>query len=161
MFAGGVRPVERAFALPAVEAAEVAARERSPEDAVAVDVAAARPITGKRRLVDLGKGGTRGIGPGIHAHDIAREGARGAPDASVHWVHRDGIQTGDHSLVLGRIDRRVGLDPFVALAVAVGVEHERRPPLRALFVPGFLEETAVEPAEHRVARAAGAGPERV
>src|SRR5207248_2766194 len=42
--AGGVRSVERAFAFAPIEAREVAARERSPEDALAVDVAAARAV---------------------------------------------------------------------------------------------------------------------
>src|SRR5262249_34824560 len=42
VIAGCGRPVERAFALAAVEAADVAARERHPDDALAVDVRAAR-----------------------------------------------------------------------------------------------------------------------
>src|SRR6202166_1462880 len=41
MIAGGSRPIERALALLAVEAAEMAARQRRPDHAVAVDVAAA------------------------------------------------------------------------------------------------------------------------
>src|ERR1700686_3739315 len=41
MIAGGGRPVERALALVAVEAAEVTARQRRPDHAVAVDIAAA------------------------------------------------------------------------------------------------------------------------
>src|SRR5207244_7454145 len=101
------------------------------------------------------------IGPGIHAHHIAGEAARGAPHGAVDGIYRHRIQTGDHALVLRRINRLVGLDPLVALAVAVGIEHERRPALRALLVARLFEQLAVEPADGGILRAAGAGPQRV
>src|SRR6266536_119887 len=46
-----VRPVQRALALATIEAPHVAAGQRRPHDAVAIDVHAARAIAGKRRLV--------------------------------------------------------------------------------------------------------------
>ena len=72
--------------------------------------------------------------------------------------YRHRIKAGDDALVLARVDRLVGLDIVVALAVAVGVDDERRPALRFLLVPGFLEHLAVQPTEYRSLRAAGAGP---
>src|SRR5262249_3216295 len=47
----GLRAVERALALAAVERAEMAARQRHIRDAVAVDVEAARPEARERRLI--------------------------------------------------------------------------------------------------------------
>src|SRR5258708_4129447 len=50
MIAGGSRPIERTLTLPAVEAAEMAARHRRPDHAVFVDIAApvsSRQITGE------------------------------------------------------------------------------------------------------------------
>src|SRR3984957_12427553 len=46
MIAGRLRPVERAFAFAPVKTAEMAARERHPDHAFTVDVAAARAKTG-------------------------------------------------------------------------------------------------------------------
>ena len=103
----------------------------------------------------------RRVGARIHAHDVARKAARGTPDGSVDRIDRDRVEPGDDTLVLRRIERLARLDPVVALAVAVGIQHERRPALRALLVTGLFEELAVEPAERRVAGAAGARPERV
>src|SRR5207237_3819061 len=50
VLARGLRTVERALALAAVEAREMSARERGPEHALAIDVAAARPVARQRRL---------------------------------------------------------------------------------------------------------------
>ena len=128
--------------------AEMAARQRRPEHAVAVDVAAARPVAGQRRLVDFGRarcasdrrpGSTRTTQPGYPSD--------GAPDRAVDRVHGDRVEASDDALVLGRVDRLVGLDIVVALAVAVGVEDERRPALRFLLVAGLLEHLAIEPAD--------------
>src|SRR5262249_2541312 len=51
MIARRLWSVERAFALAPVEAADVAAGERHPDDALAVDVAAARTEAGQRNVV--------------------------------------------------------------------------------------------------------------
>ena len=51
----------------------------------------------------------------------ARISADGAPDRSVYraWHHR--VKAGHDALILGRIDRLVGLDVIVALAVSISV----------------------------------------
>src|SRR3954469_17241009 len=49
LIAGGLRAVERPLALAPIEAAHVPARQRHPDDAVAVDVGAARTEAGQRR----------------------------------------------------------------------------------------------------------------
>src|SRR5262249_59164465 len=60
VLAGRGRSVEP-LALAAIELAEMAARQRRPENAVAADVAAARPVARKRRLEDFREGpGRRG-----------------------------------------------------------------------------------------------------
>src|SRR5262249_41566899 len=101
------------------------------------------------------------IGPRVDANHIAGIPERGTPNGSIRWAHRDRIEAGDDALVFPWVDRLVGLDTIVALAVAVGVENEGRPTLRFLLVAGLLEHFAVEPAENRRLRAAGAGPQRL
>src|SRR6266446_1878136 len=59
MIAGGVRSIERAFALAAVEAAEVATRQRRPDHAVLVDVAAADSERRRRNIEQLRQSGRR------------------------------------------------------------------------------------------------------
>src|SRR5262249_58507342 len=56
------------------------------------------------------------------------------------------------------IGRSIWLDILVELAVAIGVEHERRPALRVGGVAGLLEDLGVEPARHL---SSAAEPERV
>src|SRR5262249_1314948 len=53
MLAGRSRPIERALAFPAVEARHVPARERHPDDALGIDVKAARRVARERHFVDL------------------------------------------------------------------------------------------------------------
>src|SRR3984893_967163 len=162
MFARRTWAVERPLAFAAVEARHVAARQRHPDHAFAVDVHAARAVTGRGNLVDLRKRRGRGVGAGAHADDRAREGEHRAPDRAVHRIDADAVERSNDALILRRIDRLVRLGiAFVALAVAVGVEDERRPALRLHLVAGFVEGLAVEPADHAALRAAGAGPERV
>ncbi len=162
MFAGRTWAVERPLAFAAVEARHVAARQRHPDHAFAVDVHAARAVTGRGDLVDLRKRRGWGVGAGAHADDRTREGEHRAPDRAVHRIDADAVERSNDALILHRIDRLVRLDiAFVAPAVAVGVEDERRPALRLHLVAGFVEGLAVKPADHAALRAAGAGPERV
>src|SRR5215470_9896781 len=162
MFAGRIWAVERTLAFAAVEARHVAARQRHPDHTFAIDVHAARAMAGRGNVVDFRKRGGWRVGAGTHADDRAREGEHRAPDRAVHRIDADAVERSDDALVLRRIDRLVRLDiAFVALAVAVGVEDERRPALRLYLVAGFVEGLAVEPADHAALRAAGAGPERV
>src|SRR5580700_5688312 len=53
MIAGRLRSVERALALAAIESTKMAARQRYPDHAFAVDVAAARAKTRHRDVIDL------------------------------------------------------------------------------------------------------------
>src|SRR5262249_59479753 len=119
MIARGLGSVERTFALAAVEAADVAARERHPDDALAVDVAAARTEAGQRDVVDFRKRGLRRVGAGIEPYDRAGARAQRTPDRAVDRVRHHRVEHLRDALVLGRIDRLVGLDVVVALAVAV------------------------------------------
>ena len=132
VIAGGLRPVERPLALAPVEAADVAAAQRRPHDALLVDVGAADAEVRLRHVVDLRERGRRRIRSRSEPHDRrgAAEHADGAPDRAVDRARHHGVEAAGDALVLGRIDRLVGLDVVVALAVAVGVEDERRPPLR-------------------------------
>ena len=56
--------------------------------------------------------------------------------------------------------RLAGLGVLVALAVAVGVEHQRGPALRLLDVAGLVEHLGVDPADIAAA-AAGPHPQRL
>ena len=130
MIAGRLRSVERTFAFSPVEAGEMAARERCPDDSLFVDVGAADAEARQRNVVDFGERRLRGIRPGRDAHDCAWKSPHRAPDRAVGRTRHHGVETGNDSLVLGRIHRFVRLDVRVALAVAVGVENKRRPALR-------------------------------
>src|SRR5665213_392232 len=112
MITGRCRPVERTFALAAVEAHEMAARTRAPQHAVAVDVAAANAEARLRNVIDF-----RQLGFRIEAQEAGRagEGADGEPDRAVFRVrhHRVGPGTGGDTLVLIRIGWRARLGVFV------------------------------------------------
>ena len=71
---------------------------------------------------------------------------RRTPDRAV-GRRRYGVEPGVDAMILRRIDRLVRLRVFVALAVAVRVEDERRPALRLLFVARLVEHLRVEPAD--------------
>ena len=155
MIAGRLRSVERPLALAPVEAADVAACERHPHHALAVDIAAARAEAGHRYVVDFRERGLGRVGAGREPYDRAGAGAQRPPDRAVGRARHDSVEHLGDALVLGRIQRLVGLDIFVALAVAVGVEDERRPALRLRRVAGFVEHLGVDPADHAAAAAAG------
>ena len=70
---------------------------------------------------------------------------------SVDRTRRDAVERRVDALVLRRIDRLIGLDVRVALAVAVRVEHEHGPALRLLLVVGLVVDLRVEPAFDRAA----------
>src|SRR5215468_6916743 len=74
------------------------------------------------------------------------------------WHHRVGAGAWHDALVLGRIGRLVRLDIVVTLAVAVGVEDERRPALRLRGIAGRIEYLGVEPSRDG---AGAAEPQRV
>ena len=154
--AGRARTVEH-LALAAVELAEMAARQRRPEHAVAIDVGAATAVARHRRRIDFGELRLR-----VEAHGVARPRTeRLAPDRAVLRIDHHAVETDRDALVLLRIDGGIRLDPVVAPAVAVGVEHERRPALRALMVAGFFQHPAIDPTGHARTGAAARQPQRI
>src|SRR4029453_3235097 len=106
VLAGGGRPVEH-FAFAALELAEVSARQRRPEHAVAVDITAAGPVAGERRLVGLRERGLRRIRPGGNPYHAAGITELGSPYRAVDRVHGHAVEVRLHPLVLGGIGRRV------------------------------------------------------
>ena len=160
MLAGRRRPVERPLAFSPVEAGEMTACQRSPDDAIAVDIHAARRIPVGRRFIDLGQCGRRRVWSRSNPHDRPGIAQHRAPDRPIERAGGDTVQAGHDALVLVRIDRLVGLDIIVALAVAVGVENEGGPALRLLRVAGGVEHFGIEPADD-IAGAAAAEPQRV
>src|SRR5438093_321391 len=81
-----------------------------------------RPV--ERELIELSERGLGRVRAGHEPDDGAREPQHGSPDGAVRR-RGDGIQAAADPLVLGGIDRLVGLDVGVPLAVAVGVEDQR------------------------------------
>ena len=119
-----------------------------------VDVAAAQAEAGHRDVVDFRQRGLGRVGAGNEPHDRARAGAQTYPDRAVDRARHHRVEHLGDPPVLGRIGRLVGLDIVVALAVAVGVEDERRPALRLRRIAGLVEHLGVDPADHAAAAAA-------
>src|SRR6266478_8589048 len=69
MIAGGIGAVERPFAQAPVKAADMAARERYPDDPLAVDIAAARTVARQRDVVDFRQRCRGRVGARIDAND--------------------------------------------------------------------------------------------
>src|SRR5262249_35501059 len=104
-----LRPVGRAFALAAVEAAEVAAAERSPHHALLVDVGAANAEVRLRDEVDLAERGGWRVRAGGDADDRTAAAGRGGrqgrtPDRAVDGARHDRVEAAGDPLVLRRID---------------------------------------------------------
>ena len=96
----------------------------------------------------------------IDADDRAGVAAQRAPHRAVGRARHHGVEGRADALVLARLLRLAGLGVLVALAVAVGVEHQRGPALRLLDVAGLVEHLGVDPADIATA-AAGAHPQRL
>src|SRR5262249_29208930 len=103
---GRLRSVERAFALPPVEAPDVAAAHRCPYDALLVDVRAADAEVGLRHVVDLRERGRRWIRPWRQSHHRGgtAENVDRAPDRSVDRARHHGVEAARDPLVLRGID---------------------------------------------------------
>src|SRR5579872_3571214 len=129
MIASGLGPIEGTLAFTTVKAAEVAAGKRHPYDAFLVDVTAAHAKAGRRYVVDLGQGGFRGMGARHNPYHRAGISADSSPDGTVYRARHHRVEAGHDAFVLGGIDRLVGLDVVVSLAVPVGVQDQRRPAL--------------------------------
>ena len=144
---GGARPVETTRALATVEAGDVAARQRHPRHAKAVDVEATHAVSGRRDPVDFHERGLRRIRPELESQDVPRVADVRAPDGAIGRAVRDAVEPEPDPFVLRGIVRLIGLDVRVALAVAVGVDHQRRPALRFPRVTGRPEHLRVDPAD--------------
>src|SRR5262249_2488583 len=127
-----LRAIQRAFAFATIEARKLTAREHRPDDSIGIDVHAARREALCRRLrvvprhfVVLGERRVRRVRPRHHANDRSRHPKYGTPDGSIHRTRRHAIEATLNPLVLRWVDWIVDADKRVALAVAVGVEHER------------------------------------
>src|SRR5262249_8893730 len=125
-------------------------------DGLVVDGAGAGAEARRWDEVDLRKCGLRRVGSGIEpSHRPAtREHANRIPDGAVDGARHHRI--GAH--VLGRIHGLARLGLWIALAVAVGIEHECRPTLKRRRITSLIELLAVEPARNLTA---AAGPDRV
>src|SRR5688572_21909077 len=147
--AGRRRSLQRALALAAIEACEVpAARKRSPNHAIRIDVDAPRRIaddTGRRierRFVALADACLR-----IDADDLPGHGSRhGAPDTAIGWMRNDAVNYPDGDLPI---------DGRIHLSVLIQVVPRPAPALRLRFVAGLVENPGIDPAdgaaEHAVA----------
>src|SRR5205807_1186006 len=84
-----VGPVDRAFALAPVEARDMAARERRPDNAVGAHVDAARAVAGSRRNEHFGQRRLGWIGAGNDAHQ--EPGLLQASEADAHRLAPDRV----------------------------------------------------------------------
>ena len=123
------RPAEAPLALASVEAGDVAARQRHPRHALAVDIEPAHSVSGRRNLVDFRQRGLLGIRSRLYADYPPGVADVRPPDGTVRRAVRDAVEAEPDPLVLGGIFRLVGLDVRVSPAVAVGVDDERCPAL--------------------------------
>ena len=130
----------------------MSAREHRPDDALAVDVHAARREALHRRLrvvprhlVVLGQRRLRRVSAGNETHERARHPLDRSPDRAVRR-RRVAVVLHVEPLVLGWIRRLIRFRVGVALPVAVVVEDERAPALRQLLVVRLVPDLRVEPA---------------
>src|SRR5687767_15864446 len=83
MIAGRLRSVKRAFALTPIETAQMPARQRYPDYALAVDVSAANAEARHRHSVDFGERRFRRKSTGHNAHDRAGIGPPRSPNRAI------------------------------------------------------------------------------
>src|ERR1700738_5632179 len=85
-----------------------------------------------------------------------------APDRIVDRARHNAVERRRDPLVLVRIERILRFDIGIALAVAVGVDHERRPALRPHALVRFTELFCIKATDHAAAAAmpARAPPQR-
>ena len=136
----------------------MAARKRHPHHSLAIDVAAAHAEAGHGHGEHFSQRRLRWIRAWHQTDHRARRAERSAPDRSVGGVRHHSVERRVHAHVPGGIHRLARLGIGVALAVAVGVEHQRRPALRFRGVSAAVELLRVQPADDG---AAAAGPQRV
>src|SRR5215470_17423394 len=142
----------------------MAAGNHRPNNSVAINIEPARREPVNRsfwivpwQFVDFRKSCCRGIGSRVQPDYGTRKTQYRSPDRSIRRADGDTVESSIDSLVFSSINGLVRLHIFVALSVAVGIEDERRPALRLLFIVGFVEHLGVEPADCSSATTA-AGP---
>ena len=130
----------------------MSAREHRPDDALAVDVHAARREALHRRLrvvprhlVVLGQRRLGRVRSGNETNERARHSLDRSPDRAVRR-RRVAVERHVDPLVLGWIRRLIRFGVGVALAVSVVIEDERAPALRFLLVVRLVPDLGVEPA---------------
>src|SRR3989338_4013728 len=136
----------------------MAASKRHPHHTLLVDVGAAHAEGRHRYVVNLRERRLRRIGSRDKPDDGSGVTKCRAPNRAVNRARHHGVEARDDPLVLGGVDRLIGLDVLVALAVAVGVEYEGGPALRFREITRLVEYLGVNPADHWPATA---GPQRV
>src|SRR5262249_32552350 len=114
------------LALATVKTCKMTARERYPVDAIAIDVAAARAITGQKWLVDFRARRLCWIGAQHCANNRAGITDYAAPNRTVYGAHGNCIFVDGYPFVLRGIDRLVGFNIRTALPISDGVDNEGR-----------------------------------
>src|SRR5262249_19566249 len=144
------------------------ARKSGPNDAVKIDVDAARAVSPIRWKEDFSQRGLRRVRPRYQVDQII--GLIEASEADIHGLAPDGVVDGagldciesrPDPRVLVRIEGLTRLRPLVSFAIAVGVDDDRRPALRFRLVAGLLIHLGIEPADRAAMRLALAEPQRV
>ena len=98
----------------------------------------------ERHFVVLGEGRVGGIASRNEAYDAAGHTERGSPNGAINRTRANAIEWYIDPLVLRWIHRLIDIYKRVTLAIAVGVEDERSPTLRLLFVLGLEVHPGVE-----------------
>src|SRR5262249_39978865 len=143
----GTRSIERPLALAAIEAGDVSARQGDPCSPLSIDVEPAHSISRRRDFVDFGERGLGWIRSELHANDPTRVTDVRSPDRAIERTVGDAVEPEPDALVLGGIIRLVGFGVRVPLAIAVGVDDERRPALGLPRVARLPEHLRVHPAD--------------
>ena len=152
MLSRGRRALQRTLALAPIEAREMSARQDRPDNALAVDVHAARRKAlhrcfriVPRHFVDLGERGLRRMLAWNEANERTRHALNGSPHRSIRRG-RVAVVLDAEPFVFRRIVRLIRLSVGVALAVPVVVEDECAPALGQLLVVALVPDFCVEPA---------------
>jgi hypothetical protein len=159
-------PFDLRLALRAVEARHVAAREHRPHHTVGGEVEPARSVALVGRQEQLRERGLTRVRSRNEVDDVAgliepgeSDVHRLAPDGVVDGARLNPVEGSHNALVLGGVEWLIGLHIGVALAVAVGVDDDRRPALRLHVVAGREVLLGVEPPDHAARRSARARPQ--
>src|SRR6266478_3314375 len=154
-------PVERAFAFAPVEVCQMPTGKHCPHNAIAIDVEPARRESVNRgiwivpwQFIYFCKSSCRRIRSWVQPDNGARKTQHSSPDRSIRWADGHAVESSIDPLVFGRINGLIWLHILIPLSVPVGIEDERRPTLRLLFIVGFVKHLRVQPADRSSATTA-------